>query len=396
MAIVLRILFFISISLFSLLSEAFYFMTPQGQREAMMGNVGIALSGSEGSVLFNPAGVAGLESDRISASGSLLNVSTFKINYGADSFSDKSTEPSFSQIPGLITGYNKTSFAILGFYINTDYFINFDKLFTYNGPTYTAYSESISNLNSLNLGLVAAKTTYLSKDMKLQYGISLGVNLLESHNSSFNKSVVTAGNTYTSTFENTNIKTTNFTGQIGLQLLTPSFSIGTTFRPRGGRISSSYSKFAYSVSTSGTIEDRSSNTGEALDTPIRYGLGIGTNIFKATKLLIDADAIEGLEKNKDSSDPLSGRTNSVGMGIEQVLESGNHIFAGLRNSKIKTDTTQEVWLASAGFEYKMNFIKNYFGGYVSEYSSKSSDDPSRITSFSFINAGLIIATQYAF
>lgn len=65
----------------------FPFILPMGDQEPMLGNTGVAISGSTGNVLYNPAGLAELKGNRISASGSayaLVKGRTFAISDTAD------------------------------------------------------------------------------------------------------------------------------------------------------------------------------------------------------------------------------------------------------------------------------------------------------------------------
>ncbi|WP_413291527.1 hypothetical protein [Bdellovibrio sp. HCB337] len=374
--------------------QAYSYFIPQGQREALMGNVGISLPSSEGAPIYNPASAAGLSSDRISASGSLLNVTSTKMG-NESSFRDKSTSPSFSQIPGLITGYNKTSWGNVGFFINTDYMLSFDKLFAYNETNFTGYTEYEASLNSLNIGVIFANSAEFTKTLQLHYGITASLNSLEIKQSIFSKTHVPTGNIYTGSFDNTNSKSTNVLTRLGLLLKDSSYSVGTYYQPQGSVMTSSYSKFAYSVSSNGTVYDESTNTGNALTTPTNYGLGASINL-KSTRILLDINIVEGsIEDQTGEEDIKKDRTEAVGLGLEQALQSGNNIYAGVSYSKLRSENPSDIWLVSGGFDYKISFIRNYFGAYYSAY--KSPPNAQTNSSGSTVSyAGIILASQYSF
>lgn len=388
---------FILISVFSvpLFSEAFSFFIPQGQREALMGNVGIALNSSEGAVLYNPAGAAGLDSARISASGSLLNASTFEVEYKG-SFNDRNATPSFFQIPGLIAGYSQTSWGNVGFFINTDYLVNFEKLITYETSQYRLYTDIINNFNSLNLGLVIANLASVSDSLKLQYGFTLNLNMLESNSNSFTKTYTTYNNVYRASFSTKTVKTTNLVGRLGILAQGSDYSLGGYIQPKGTRISTSYSNFAYEVDTAGTVTDNSTNTGSPLYTPTNYGVGIGLQPSKHLRLYLDMNVSEAAaDEGAETDGPGNSRVDFLGLGGEYTLAAGNHIYAGLSNSITKSENGLNTWLLSSGFDYKISFIKNYFGAYYSLTRSLNEAEANRNKS-SFSYFGIIIASQYAF
>lgn len=396
MAHLLRSLFFF-LFLTPGLSLAFSYFIPQGQRESLMGNVGIGLPASEGAPIYNPASAAGLSSDRISASVSLLNITSTKMG-DENTFKDRSTSPSFYQIPGLIAGYNKTSWGNLGFFINTDYMLTFDKLIIANTTYGTFYSEMEMAMNSLNVGLLFANSTELTKDLQLQYGVTASMNMLELQTSIFSKSYVTSSNTYISNFNNTNNKTTNLLTRLGLLLSSTSYSVGAYYQPKGTHVSSSYSQFAYQVATDGTVVDDSTTSGAPLATPETYGLGVTWQPLKQTKILLDANlSRETLESQ--TGDPIAEkpeeRVESIGIGLEQGLSSGNNIYTGLSHSVLHTLNPTTTWLLSGGFDYKISFIKNYIGAYYSLYTTPA-NDKTTAASTTITYAGVIIASQYAF
>lgn len=368
------------------------FYIPQGHREALMANTGISLSASEGAAIYNPAGAGGLESSRVSAGGSLLNASVFKFNNGNSSnFNDKSTSPSYTQIPGLITGYQNLDWGRAGFFINTDYMISLDKLLTGNASFGTYYMEIVSNLTSLNMGLIYAQTKRLTDDWRFQYGLTVSLNMLEMQQSLFNKNYVSSTNTYTSHFSNQNVKTINALTRIGTLLVNDDFSIGAYYQPKGGALSSSNSTFAYQVASTGSVVDTSTNEGSPLLTPETYGLGVSMSPTKSLRLFLDGNVVAPGQENTSISG--NERNESLGLGVDYGLASGNHLYGGLTYTVAKGDGPTKGWLLSSGFDYKTSFIKNYVGTY---YASHSTTGRSRGSDATFSCFGIIIASQYAF
>lgn len=374
---------------------AFGYYFPQGQREALMGNVGIALSDSEGSVLYNPAGAAGLNADRISASGSLLNASIYKIeNSGVV---DRSTSPSYTQIPGLIAGYHKTTWGQLGFFINTDIHFNFNKFLTMDNSEFGQYySEFELRYNSLNLGLIYATSQDLTPSTTLQYGFTARLNLVEAQQNAFIKTYAQASDTYIGKFNNTVVNTTNFVGRLGVLLNSDTYSLGAFYQPKGSILNSSYSQFSYEVSTGGTVQDDSTNSGPAVETPTSYGFGFSFKLLKRTRLYLDSNIFEA--STPDNSDAnlkiIQFRIASYGVGVEHTLASGNNLYGGLHYAEEGSASKPKTWLFSTGFDYKINFIRNYLGAYYSQYESKAENTNVSSSIMSFI--GVIIASQYTF
>lgn len=369
--------------------------TPQGYREALMANTGLALNATEGAAIYNPAGAGGLEAARISAGGSLLNATVFKLQTqsSSESISDKNPNPSFTQIPGLITGYQKFTWGRTGFFINTDYSIAFDKLVTFSSTYGTSYSEMVGNLGSLNMGFIYANSAVLSGDLKFQYGLTTSFAMLESQQSIFSKSYIEGTKSYISSFSNTNIKTTNLLARFGALLASAKYSVGAYYQPRGASVSSAYSKFAYWVASTGSVADGSENSGPPLLMPEAYGLGLGLEVGENLRLYVDTNILapQGVERDGFQRD----RYESLGLGGDYTLASGTHIFAGLSHAKAKSENKTENRTLSAGFDYRISFIKNYFGFYHSSILTPSNQD-SGTTGTSVDWFGVLLASQYAF
>lgn len=369
---------------------------PQGQREALMANTGIALNASEGAAIYNPAGTAGLEAGRISAGGSLLNASVLKIDGNESNYvNDKNTSPSYSQIPGLVTGYQKFDWGRAGFFINTDYTVNFDKLIAFTSPVSTSYSEMLTSMNSLNLGLIYAQGIQLSNELRLQFGLTTSLQMIESQQSLFSKSYTNSSSTYTSAFSNQNVKTTNAVARLGTLLVTPNYSLGAYYQPKGSTVSTSFSKFSYQVSSTGSVQDDSANEGPAYFTSETYGLGASFNLTKTLRLYLDGNVVSPNRVDEEDRVNSGSRLETFGLGADYIMVSGNHVYAGLTQSTLKDDMTTKGWLFSSGFDYKISFIKNYFGAYYSSFNTPANPSTrSSATSLGWF--GVFIASQYSY
>jgi len=379
----------------SALGWGYSIYTPQGHREALMGNNGIAYNASEGAAIYNPAGAAGLESSRISAGGSLLNASVFELGGNpSGSMTDKTTSPSYTQIPGLITGYQKFDWGRTGFFINTDYNITFDKFFTFNSNVGTSYTELATNLNALNLGLLYANSVPLGEELKLQFGFTVSLGLLEMQQSTFSKAYLPSTSAYISGFANQNVKTTNIMGRVGTLLAAPSYSVGAYYQPRSSALSSSFSNFSYQVSSVGEVVDNSTNEGPPLLNSEIYGAGVGFALGKSLKVFVDANVVTPDDSTTITS---SGRVESAGSGLEYTLKSDNHIYGGVTYSEEKGRSQTKGWMTSTGFDYKVSFIKNYFGIYYTRYTTPEKTEGSNSSSGSTLSwLGILIASQYSF
>jgi len=368
---------------------------PQGYREALMANTGLAMNATEGAAIYNPAGAGGLEAARISAGASLINAAIFKIEAPSSigSVSDKNPNPSFTQIPGLITGYQKFTWGRAGFFINTDYSMAFDKLITFSSAYGTSYTEMVANINSFNVGFIYANSAVLSGDLKFQYGLTTSFAMVENQQSMFSKGYVEGTNSYISGFSNTNVKTTNLLTRLGTLLASEKYSVGAYYQPKGTSISSTYSKFAYQVASTGSVVDESENSGPPLLMPEAYGLGVGLQVGENLRLYVDTNimAPQGVDRDSFQRD----RIESLGLGGDYTLASGTHVFAGLSHAIAKSENKTENRTLSAGFDYRISFIKNYVGFYHSSIITPINNE-SGTTGSSFDWFGILLASQYAF
>lgn len=354
---------------FGLQTRAANFSFPQGQREALMGNVGIALNGSEGAAIYNPAGLATLGNSRISVSGSLLNISQSKasVNSAIKTEVDADNEAlSLSQIPGMVAGYTQTSSGVIGYFFNTNASLSFEKFIEINSSHGTNYTVFGTNLSSLHIGGAWAHKTTLSDRWSLQYGLTLGA-IMNDHNSRlFSKTKNNLTGAYTSSFQNKLTKTINATARAGVLLDSPDSAYGLYIQPEGGRLSSSYSRFAYSASTDGTVQDDSAGDGPDVKTPMDVGLGVALKKWKNWNLFYDANYSQVRESQEAESSSLV-KTVIQGLGCEYTLSSGTSLFTGLTHAKkFQEDYDSEGFLWSGGFNYSISFLKNYVGLYASE------------------------------
>ena len=72
---------------------------PIGERESFLGNTGIARMGSSAAGYYNPAALAAVETDRVAASGSRFQFSSFDVEGTVQTQSD-----SFDSIPVHVSG----------------------------------------------------------------------------------------------------------------------------------------------------------------------------------------------------------------------------------------------------------------------------------------------------
>ncbi len=113
---IVSFILFVFLNNISLTAYSNYFLFPIGSLEGTSGNTGIARYGSDGSVLYNPAGLAGISQKQLDVSGSAFSVRDTTIEAKGSPKYDKAD---FSVIPSQITSvYNKNDF-VFGFSILT-------------------------------------------------------------------------------------------------------------------------------------------------------------------------------------------------------------------------------------------------------------------------------------
>ncbi len=127
---------------------------PIGEVEAFMANTGVALSGSTGAVIFNPAGLGGFKNNRISLSGNAyMKVESEIVPLQTMDGTDLNFSTSGIQaIPHSFVSTWRTSPWTLAFSIMVPYQIKLEDAVLYSSPIYPSIQLSRTNYFQLLMG----------------------------------------------------------------------------------------------------------------------------------------------------------------------------------------------------------------------------------------------------
>lgn len=362
---------------------------PQGQVEAISGNIGIARSASVGANIYNPASLFGLEGNSLSASGTILSSTYFDIGGGTIEPIENSRFN--TQLPGYFASVHKYSDSYWSLFINTEnsfYLENYYKLNT----ALTSYSSVIKlYVNMTTTALGASYSASTSKNWS--WGALLKLNLVNSHNYVLSKQVI--ANTYSSSFQDSKSTTNILTFRIGT-LWNPQghFSVGGFIQPSGNILSNERTQFNYSVYSDGSQSDLSNNNTSELNIPFQSGLGVKYDISSVWTMF--ADYIKGnSEDYKDEYNSIKKTSEEIGYGasLEYHGAKDKKWYIGINEKLYTNDTKEKTTYFSLGTVFKVSFLKTLLGGYFTNYQELETKDSSQSKADS---VGVIFSTEYSY
>lgn len=133
-----------------------FVVIPLGDREALLGNAGVALEHSTGGMFYNPAGLAGIEKSRLSASGTTYAV----VEATSDTASGPLSFREISAVPNMLVSSRKVGQWTLAFGILVPVVLQVNAYFEAafpltNGTTSIAFT---SRQEENYIGVSAART----------------------------------------------------------------------------------------------------------------------------------------------------------------------------------------------------------------------------------------------
>lgn len=375
-------------------AQANPFVTPIGAAEGLTGNTGIGRYGSAGGVIYNPAGLAGIKSHKVSVSGTAISQNKIKIK---DKGASETSNKYFETIPSQLTTIFAEEKFTWGFSVLvpssmqseldfkgetgdvTNNYIKFQE--TLFGPS---VGFSLSPKYKIGLSLFAAKADSLFK----QTGYNLGDNILTTYSQS--RSAIIA------------YPVLGF-----LSLESKIFSWGIRLALPSWQLSGDQESKLH-VNGSDEVISKSKLTYKH---PTEFGFGLSWIPSPRWKLLLDS-SIQSSIKYKEYNSDATGEPGDVdykdasrtGLGVEYKTSSHDRLTGGVLYSQSPEKDTSSTFGDYYGYTLGYRSIDKHGVGsslgiyYLTSANNKDENDTNVDvqTTFKSETIGIFISTSIAF
>jgi long-subunit fatty acid transport protein len=393
----LRISLFLLFSLPSTLwAQSNSFITPIGGAEGITGNTGIGRYGSSGSVIYNPAGLAGIKSHKVSVSGTAISQNKVTIkDKGLPETSNKYFETTPSQLA--------TIFA--------------EDKFTWGVSLLVPYSMQTELDIKTKDGADTTVTSHYFKAQETLLGPSIGFSLSPKYKIGLSLFAAKADNLVKSSVYVQGVNTLTTYSQKRSAIIA---------YPILGFLSLESKTFSWgvrcvlpSLQLSGDQEIKLHENGSDELTskdkltykhPTEFGLGLSWIPSPRWKLLVDSSiqsSIKYQEYNSDTFEPTYvdyKDASRVGFGVEYKTSSHDRLTAGILASQSPEKDTSSTFGDYKGYTLGYRSIdKNGVGSsygiyYLTSANDKDENDEDKDvqTTFKSETIGIFISTSIGF
>lgn len=374
----------IFILFYSLQSHSYLNLLPKGTEQSLMGNNGIALIENDGAGAYNPASIIGIKGPTLSASGSVISISTLK--FGEATFQDKSDTPSLELGSPYLTLLLGTNYFNYGFYISNELNFNFNKYLEFNTTGFKGSTNLEINIKINKLGfLIAAEAG------PLYYGLSPAIYTITERSNTLTKTESLG--TSTNTFDLKTNESSVFATRFGAGYRYKDLILAAYFEPPGSLISNRRTENQSTVSSAGLITDDSNTDSSNKVTKLQWGIGLNYKLSPLIDLIVDFSVLEAEHYYDGNSSEESPRMNRIGVGSRIIYDLDTNIMFGIQQTEYlsykKTEIFKSIY-TNVGVERKISFLKSLFNIFYSSYSNTGS------ATTEIKNYGLSVGTSYSY
>lgn len=381
---------------------------PLGEQEAMMANTGVAITGSTGSVFYNPAGLAGLRDARISMSANsyMLTKTQYKPFDSFDGSDLDFTTSGLQAVPSSIVSAKRGQVWTYAFSVLVPQESRMHEIADFETASYSTQLIQSGEARFILIGVSAAAS--LEDDLDFGYGCFMG-----NYTSSGTRSVAAqphAGSGLTNNAYFTQTESIDVKGILcnaGIQKpVSDKMRIGASLRLPFFRISGTGKYYVFSQDITGAVQNSGIQKVQAqYDIPTDLSVGLTYQISE--KLLVLADTSYQFPVSYKPFDGSAVQiqtkaTARFNFGAKYKLDETSKILGGFaQNPGAQTlqqvgDLKEDFTIMQLGYEWTQNTAITGVSAFSAQSNGESMIAASRIGKVNTNSFGLIITGGFTY